>query len=177
MRLKQVALLWLMGSIWEVGTYTQNGTGRLKRHRFTQPFAGKPALFLTLQTSHGGQAVTVRAKTVTANGFDSALYEQESLMDGYVGETVGYLAIYQPVEEGTAAINGQSVSYAVSQQHVNHQWIAVANGMVRTEEEQSRDRETVHTRETLSLLEIGQLLFAQDISLIGGDPIALRQKP
>lgn len=165
------------GSIWEAGRYDQSGTGSPKTIFFSQAFAAPPELFLTVQTSNGGQAVTVRAKNVTAEGFDSALYEQQSLMDGHAAETVGYLAVFSPAGGGLANIGGRNRPYFLSREQVDERWHAVLSTALKVEEEQSLDNETGHVDETLSILGLGQQVFAQDISSNGGDPIALRQKP
>lgn len=165
------------GSIWEVGSYSQSGTGRLQTQLFTQAFTDIPELFLTLQTYQGGQAVTVRAKNLSISGFDSTLHEQESLMDGHLTEKIAYLAIYSPNKSGRVNIAGKDIPYIVRQVKVNHRWVPVLSSAIKIEEEISRDTETAHLKESLSILGLGGQLFAQDISLLGGDTMALRQKP
>ncbi|MCK5872790.1 MAG: hypothetical protein KAG26_08190, partial [Methylococcales bacterium] len=164
------------GSLWEVGTYSQNGTGIWKTKSLTESFPGQPELFLTIQSTHGAQAVTVRARQITTKGFSSALYEQESLMNGHATETIGYLAIYSPTGSGSITIGGQKHPYTVRKAQVDHRWSSVLNSTIRVHEEQSKDTEVQHLQETLSLLGLGQYLFAQDVSSKGSDPIALRQK-
>ena len=65
-------------------------------------------LYLTPQTTNDADVVAVRARNVNAQGFEAALFEQESLFDGHLTEEfeqeslfdghlteeIGYLAIY-----------------------------------------------------------------------------------
>lgn len=164
------------GSVWEVGAYTQEGTGTLQTQSFDLAFDGTPELFLTAQSNNGDYAVTVRAKNVTSNSFDSGLYLQESLMGEFASEeTIGYLAIYSPSGSGFANIAGQNIPYIVRQEQVDERWVSVLSSTIKMEEEKSKNNETNHSKETLSVLGLGQHLFAQDISLKGADTIALRQ--
>ncbi|NOY62135.1 MAG: hypothetical protein GXP10_03075 [Gammaproteobacteria bacterium] len=63
----------------------------------TQPFGLPPALFTSVMTHTGAQAVTTRTQNLGANGFSIAMQEQESLSDGHGTETLGWIAI----EKGT----------------------------------------------------------------------------
>ncbi len=164
------------GSVWEAGTFSLDGTGAFKSVSFAQSFAGAPKLFLSVQTNNGAQAVTVRAKDVTAEGFAAALYEEEALMDGHIPETVGYLAVYQPSASGSVDIGGVTTGYRTGSAQVGSDLTAVLGTYaLKLAEEQSKDNETDHPAESVDLLEVGDSLFAQDVSSTGIDTCTLRR--
>ncbi|PLX92969.1 MAG: hypothetical protein C0621_08445, partial [Desulfuromonas sp.] len=164
------------GSIWEAGTFDRSDTGAFVSTSFTQAFDVTPTLLLSAQTMNGWQPVTVRAKNVGPAGFESALYEEEGLMDGHNSEGVGYLAIHQPNGGGTLPLADGVTSYTLSQLAVNHNFTQISHAAIRVEEEQSHDSETNHYNpETVDVLMFGSsVVFAQDISTFGGDPCTLR---
>ncbi|MCK5921477.1 MAG: hypothetical protein KAG66_11090, partial [Methylococcales bacterium] len=166
-------------SIWEAGLIEVGGdNGAWQDKLFQQPFTQVPSLFLTVQTTRGGQAVSVRAQDVTTEGFKAALFEQELFKaSGHKIEQVGYLAVYSPTGSGTVDLGSESLFYDLQQQAVAHQWVSVFDSALLVEEEQSFDPEIRHKSETLDIMGIGSFLFAQDVSGLGGDPIALRQQP
>ncbi|MEW8660420.1 MAG: hypothetical protein AB2603_19080, partial [Candidatus Thiodiazotropha endolucinida] len=88
------------GSIWEVGRFTLSGTRQWHTISFNEAFEGEPYLFLTQQSQNAPEATTIRARNIDTAGFQAYLQEQESLNDGHVDETVGYLAIYSPSQGG-----------------------------------------------------------------------------
>lgn len=167
------------GSIWEVGTYMQSGTASKRTQQFTQAFADIPELFLTLQTYNDSQAVTVRAKNISVNGFDSALYQQEPSIDSdiVVAEKVAYLAIFSPDKSGVVNIAGQDTPYIVRQEKADHRWLPILSSSIKIEQEKAEDTDVTNSKESISLLDLGGLLFAQDISLLKEGNITLRQKP
>ncbi|NOY62183.1 MAG: hypothetical protein GXP10_03325, partial [Gammaproteobacteria bacterium] len=165
------------GAIWEVGRFDLSGTASWMAQSFQTAFPAAPRLFLTVQTSNEEQAITVRAKAVTAGGFSAALFEQESLMDGHAVETVGYLAIHSPVGSGRVNVGGEALPYRLQQQKINHKWMPVLSAVVKVEEEKSQNNEVVHVNETLDILGLGRQLFAQDVSTRRVDTAALRQQP
>ena len=166
------------GSVWETGIFPLDGTGSWKSQHFDQPFAKTPQLFLTLQTANEGQAVTVRAKQVTTKGFQAALFEQESKMpSGHAEETVGYLAVYSPTGSGEVNIGGKNQPYLVQQPTVDERWTPVLSSSLSLQEETSGDADTDHGDEKLSVLALGKQLYAQDITSLDVDPVALRCKP
>jgi hypothetical protein len=166
------------GSIWEAGTFTHYGTPNWKTQPFTEHFPGTPHLFLTVQTYNGGSAVTARARNVSDSDFQVGFFEQESQMDGHAGETVGYLAIYNPSGYGSTAIDGIPVSYRILQTSINHNWTKSywAAGELKVEEEQSKDNETWHAFELIDVMHLGGSTFGQIVSSNGGDPASLRQR-
>ncbi len=163
------------GSIWEAGTFPLGGTGVWQPESFSEPFAGPPALFLTVQTFNGGQPVTVRARNVTETGFEAALFAEEALMDGHVVEDLGYLAIHSPQGSGSIGVGGSQLPYLLQSPRVNHRFVPVLSSALKLEEEKSQDSERRHVKETVSVLALGDKLFAQDVSGKGGDTVALRR--
>ena len=163
------------GSLWEVGTFALGGTGAWQGERFSQPFATPPKLFLTVETYNGSQAVAVRARNLTADGFEAALFEEEALMDGHLSETIGYLAIASPTGGGLIDLDGQAVPYLLQSLSTDERWSPVLSQRLRVEEEQSRDSEIDHTDETLHVLALGNQLLAQQVTSNGADPTALRR--
>jgi hypothetical protein len=163
------------GSVWEVGTFDLDGTADWQGVDFGAPFAQTPHLFLTIQTSNGSQAVTVRARNINEAGFDAALFEEEALMDGHVGETIGYLAFHSPAGGGLVDLDGTEVPYLLQTVTLNHQWVRVLSQRLRLEEEQSQDDEMGHTAETLNVLGPANQIFAQQVTHNGSDTTALRR--
>ncbi len=162
----------LDGSLWEAGTFPLSSLRAWQAETFSEAFPAPPALFLTVQTFRGADPVTVRARNVTAGGFEAALFEEESLLTpGHTTEEVGYLAVYSP--QGSGAIGG--TPYLLQSPSVDHRFVPVLSSTLRLQEEQSQDPETGHARETLSVLALGDLLFAQQVSSQGSDTTALRR--
>jgi len=164
------------GSIWEVGSFDLDGTGEWQTQNFSQAFGAVPHLFLTIQSYNGSQAVTVRARNITTSGFEAALFEQETLMDGHYLERVGYLAIHSPAGSGEIELTGNSYPYLLQRVTVNERWCPVLSSSLKVEEETSGDNETDHVDETVSVLALGRHLFAQMVSYKGANTAALRLK-
>ena len=170
------------GSLWEVGRFVHQGTGIWKSVAFQSGFAGKPLLFLTAQTANGDSAISVRARNVTRNGFQAALFEEESLMDGHSREELGYLAIYHPgltaplPLQGRATIKGTRVDYSLDRRMVNQNWTILDTIGLKLEEEQSFDPEVLHPRESVDILKLGDQIFAQQVSSANNDTTAIRRK-
>jgi hypothetical protein len=165
------------GSVWEVGTFDLGETGSWQGVSFTEAFANPPHLFLTMQTSDGEQAASLRARNVTTSGFQAALFEQESLMDGHAIEKIGYLAIRSAAGGGVIDLDEQQVPYLLQTVTADHRWLPVLSQRLKLEEEQSRDSETGHVDENLHVLALGNQIFAQQVTHNGGDTTALRRLP
>ncbi|MDX1654927.1 MAG: S8 family serine peptidase, partial [Candidatus Competibacteraceae bacterium] len=163
------------GSLWEAGTFDLNGNKSWQATDFIDSFPGQPELFLTVQTSHDQQTVAVRARDLTTQGFKAALFEQDAFVDGHGIERIGYLAIYDPRKSGSLTINGGSYPYLLARESLKHVFSPVLSHALKIEEERSLDSETEHLMETLSVLAVGDLLFAQDITSVGMDTAALRR--
>jgi hypothetical protein len=165
------------GSVWEVGTFDVSGERSFVNHSFNESFTSTPKLFLTVQTANEEQAITVRARSVSATGFSAALYEEEGLRNGHAAETVGYLAIYSADGSGKAVLGANEVPYALSSTQVDHRWVPIFGTKIKLEEEVSKDTETGHLLETVDVASIGGQVYAQDVTSKGGDTASIRQQP
>ncbi|MDJ0610904.1 MAG: S8 family serine peptidase [Kiloniellales bacterium] len=164
------------GSVVEIGRFSLGGTGSFLTQSFTQPFPAPPALFLTIQTLNGGDPVTVRARNVTAGGFEAALFKEEALMSGgHPSEQVGFLALYSPSGSGEVDVGGQDVPFAVQSPRIDERFAPVLSSTLKLEEDTSAGPEVTHIKERLSVLALGNTLFAQDVSSRGRDTVALRR--
>ncbi len=164
------------GSIWEVGTLSLNGTARWKTYRFSKGFPETPTLLLTSQTANNRDPITVHARRVTKSGFQVALYEEERRQNGHPSEQIGYVAIYNKKSSGSLEIQNTRYTYQRRGLTLTHRFAPVrgANAKLKLEEEQSRDRETSHSKESLALLMLQGRVFAQPISQNNRDTFALR---
>jgi hypothetical protein len=162
------------GAEWEVGTFGLGGTRRWKSVSFTRPFSKPPHLLLTVQTYNGVDAVTVRARNVSVDGFQAALFEEEALMDGHAAETIGYVAVDSP-GGGVLNLDGTQVPYLRQSLSADERWSPVLSQRLKVEEEESKDTETNHVDETLHVLALGVQFFAQQVSDNGGDTAVLRR--
>jgi hypothetical protein len=170
------------GSVWQVGNFQLSGTAYWKWIGFQRNFADPPLAFLTMESTNGGQAATVRAKDIGRYGFKAAIFEEEYLMDGHLKEEVGYVAIYHPGAnssdkvEGHATFNGMDYSYTLHRIWADHQWAAVDGVELKLEEERSLDGEVNHVEEAIDVLQINDQIFAQQVSSRGQDTTALRRR-
>jgi len=163
------------GTMIEIGSFNQGGTDAWITKNFSQSFDGVPKVFLTLQTANDDQAVTVRAKNISVSGFESALFEQQSLVDGHAIETVGYLAIYNSGGTGTLPTSSGGQAYSLNTANLNHAWQQAGNVALKLEEEQSADSEIIHIAEAVDIVTLGGKKFAQIVSFNESDPVALRR--
>jgi hypothetical protein len=163
------------GSIWEAGKFLIDKTRKWSQLDFNSSFPGIPTLILTGQTFNDSDPIVVRAKDVTEMGFKAALFEEEANFDGHEMEEVGYLAIYNQELSGTVNVNSQEIPYILQTQSVNHLFTPILSHQLKLEEEKSKDEEIAHIRENITVLSIGNNLFAQDISSKGGNTAALRR--
>ncbi|MCU7863842.1 MAG: hypothetical protein KZQ92_07675, partial [Candidatus Thiodiazotropha sp. (ex Lucinoma borealis)] len=164
------------GSVWEVGRFSLSGTRQWQSVNFSEAFQTVPALFLTQQSQNDSETTTVRARNLSETGFQAALFEQESLNNGHGEETIGYLAIHNPSQNGVANFHGTDLNYQLSQLSLKQNWVTQGDQQLRVQEEQSRDSETAHALETVHLLQLEGHTFAQDVSANGMDTAALRRQ-
>lgn len=164
------------GNIVEAGIFRHQGTGQWVRQTFEDAFPGVPRVFVTVQSHHGGEPLTVRVRAVDENGFSAAFFEEEALMNGHRPEDVGYLAVYSPVRSGQVTLGGQNVPYAAHQLMLDERFQPILSHTLRLEEERSQDSETYHVEETVAVLVVGKTLLAQIQSVNGGDTVALRAR-
>jgi hypothetical protein len=172
------------GSIWEVGTFTLDGTKIWQSVSFAASFDGRPYLYLTAQTENDVEAASVRARNVTGLGFQAALFEEEDLNDGHAAEEVGYLAIYHPSRSTTPEVNGlggmvtidgSDVPYYAQRLSIRHEFVNAVGASLKVEEEKSADNEVQHVFEEIDVLALGGQVFSQQVSSNGGDITALRR--
>jgi subtilisin family serine protease len=164
------------GGVMEIGTFKANGTTKWWHVNFEQPFADKPHLFLTVQTFNGPDTVVIRARNVSAEGFDAKLFEQEKNMgSGHATETIGYLAIYSP-NDNLCIPDGPCFDFQTIS--VNSKWTDTGYGYdLLLQEEKSKDSETTHCYEDIDILSSDNgFIFAQDVSTKGKDPISIRYR-
>ncbi|MCH9697511.1 MAG: H-type lectin domain-containing protein [Gammaproteobacteria bacterium] len=144
---------------------------------FQQPFQTPPHVFLFAQTSNGGQPPIIRVRNVTTTGFEVAINEEERLVpSGHIAETLAFLAVENPAQQGTIMIDGQPVSFSLAKVQVNHNWISVLGRQIRLQEEQSLDAETQHVNETVVVMRLGDAIFAQAVTNNGADPFVIRTR-
>ncbi|MFC1685372.1 hypothetical protein ACFL0R_07910 [Pseudomonadota bacterium] len=163
------------GAELEVGVFDQDNTGVWAAQQFSRSFVGAPKVFLTIQTSNDSEAVTVRARNVSASGFESALFEQEMLMDGHAVETVGYLAIYNKGDSGIVPTTNGDQSYSLDTPGLTDQWQEISQVALRLEEEQSADAEVLHPTEAIDLLVLDGMAFAQIVGVNDVDTVGMRR--
>jgi hypothetical protein len=175
------------GAVWEVGSFplSLSGAGVWKRVPFQVNFASAPFVFVTMQSFNGKQAATVRVRRVGSEGFQAAIFEEEYLMAAdrnHWQEDIGYVAIYHPNADtsnsvrGQARLNGIDYSYLLQRISADNRWKEVENAQLKLQEEQSRDTEVNHTLELLDVLQIGDQVFAQDVSSLGWDTVSVRRR-
>ena len=170
------------------GTQVEAGTTELdddgRSPSFSESFADRPAVFSTVQTHNGSQAVVTRQKAVSTNGFDCRLQEQEA-NGAHTTETVGYLAIEResgtaggvafeagrtpdtvddgPYDIGFARQQGSDPVFLAAAQTADGPDSAAlrrtaldgTGATVRVEEGTSADSETNHTTEAIGYLAVG----------------------
>ena len=148
---------------------------------FGTPVMTTPAVFTSVNTANGADAVTARVSNVSVAGFSVALQEQESKVDGHKLEQIGWIAITQgigttadgrSIEVGTFnASNSQSTyTFAIGVNRVHPVVIGAMSSLngpdpatttqgnlsntsvqMFIQEEQSADQEVIHTSETISI--------------------------
>jgi hypothetical protein len=163
------------GSVWEAGVLDVSDTGVWASQFFSAPFDSVPQLFLTVQTSNEDEPLVVRARELSSDGFQAALFEEEAA-DGLRGvEQVGYLAVHSPVGSGRMDSASGSLPYLTSRVVADDRRVPVLSASIWLEEEASLDAELVHADEDVSFMAIGPHVFAQDLSGVDLDTVAVRR--
>jgi len=164
------------GAIFEAGTFVINGNGAYEPQLFGQPFPGAPTVFLTKQTAADPDPTGVRARAVNGVGFQAALVMEEGEAGGHGPEEVGYLAVWQPADAGNVAFNGQPAAlWRAYTRNIGHAAVGVPGCSVYLHEEASDDVEMNHALETVRLLTVGGLCFAEAQSYVEADTFSIRQ--
>jgi len=165
------------GSTWEAGRFAIAGVRTFTRQGFTAAFPGDATLLLTTQTTHDPEPAAIRARNVTSDDFEVALFEEESHTDRvHMPETVGYLAVHAAGEGGLVYAAGQFRPYVLRTVMLNSAFRPVGEWLAKIEEDASLDTETNHTLETVFTLAIEGKLYGQIVSFAGRDTCTLRYK-
>jgi len=85
--------------------------------QFSVPFGATPAVLTAVNTSNGSDAVTTRVRSLDASGFEVAMDEEESNLDGHVVERIGWIAIDQ--SSGNTADGRQVLVFSDAVDHVS----------------------------------------------------------
>ena len=176
MALEQGVYTMADGTVIEVGSFELDGTKKYKDINFAEEFESNPYVFLQVQTYEGGHTISTRVKDISMTGFKAAFYEQESLNDGHVTETVSYIAIV-PGTGTTGSLETQSGStgYSLYTADIDHTGGQIGEHFYMLHEETSRDAEKAHTMETLQVIDIAGISLVQQVSNNGGDTLSIRR--
>ncbi|NKI17968.1 hypothetical protein HCU74_11175 [Spongiibacter sp. KMU-166] len=149
-------------SVWEVGTIDVAGANTWQAFEFHWPFAGTPEVFLTLQSANGDLTL-VRARNVSAQGFELALLPQNASEEGdpVLPERVGYLAILPPDTSPNIDFEEGSHTYELAQLTLAEGYNAFAEGFIHL---QAPDEITTLVTEQGSALSLDGMLFSQLIT-------------
>ena len=167
------------GSIWEAGSFELSGSGpgSFAFRPFNAPFAGPPALFLTIQTAHDTRAVTVRAKDLSTGGFHAALFEEDALTTDHGIEKVGYLAVYTPIGSGTMIMNWVDMDYSTDTMQVGLEFtpVGTTTGITALMLQRAQENVTNPGTETVAILQVADHLFSQVVSIVDMNTVTLRR--
>lgn len=165
------------GSIWEVGRFEVDGNKDFTTVPFLYEFSSSPYLFLTIQFEDQNNVVTVRAKDITTESFQAALFEQEANTGNHPKVSVTYLAIQSDATQTTTIMaGGFPLQYRVLSDTLDENFKTIGQFEYMLQEEQSKDNETAHTMEQVHVLEINNTAFAQQVSSNGVDTTAIRRR-
>ena len=89
---------------------------------FAEPFDDKPAVFAHPMTAEGSASVVARVRTVTTEGFELRLQEEEASDDEHTEEYVGWFAL----EPGRGQIDGRAYEAGYRIDDLDHHWLDVS---------------------------------------------------
>ncbi|KZN31476.1 hypothetical protein N474_13735 [Pseudoalteromonas luteoviolacea CPMOR-2] len=156
------------GSVWEAGELALSSGS--KHQFFSESFAHAPHVFVSGQTQNDPDAYSLRVSSTSQQTFGISLNEQEA-GNAHVEESIGYLAVYNKVNSGTT---NEGTPFNLTQEAINESGFQKLQGKLLLQEEQSRDSETNHLLEMVSILSMKNNLFAQDNTHYGKDTMSLR---
>jgi hypothetical protein len=162
------------GSVFEVGSLSLGDTERWRARAFSEAFAAPPALFLSVQTRNEDDPVVVRARDVTATGFEAALFEERESDGGHAAERVGFLAVGSPARSGRLGADG-SLPYALRAITLDDRRTPFFSHSLWLEEDGTPDAENGHADERVDVLALGPRVFAQEVSALHPDAVAVRR--
>lgn len=167
------------GILVEAGSLSTDATGVFEFQPLSAGFSEPPVVFTSVNSENGGDTVTTRLRTVTANGFFVGMWEQESNSQWHTSERIDYIAWQASsgevdglrFEVGLASSGvtqnvyslahasdlGDSPVLLMGMQTSNGgdpcaiRWAKATTSSVQTwiQEEQSKDAEVQHVGETL----------------------------
>jgi len=171
----------------EADKFETDRTGTFQYVAFNKSFHGKPVVLVTVSTFNGGDAVTVRVRRITPQGFEFCMQEQELNSQAHTTETISYIAW----EPSSGMVGRLTFEVNTSKDVVRHDFHTVLfqqtfakaplilAGMqttdggntanlrwrnkdrrgvdVQVDEEQSRDSEVRHTTEV-----VGYMIFTRE---------------
>ncbi len=163
--------------IIEAGSFEVNSFA-WHQQSFVADFPQPPVVFTTVETYRGKDAVVERVRNLTANGFETRLFEEEKLHPGgHILEKVGFVAFHVPKGSAQILVNRQIARLITKSASIDHTWsFAPTVGQLKVEEERSRDSELFHLKEIVKILKIDSFLFAEDNSSRGLDTSSLRKR-
>ncbi|KAB7627950.1 putative Ig domain-containing protein [Alkalilimnicola sp. S0819] len=164
------------GSTWEVGLVSSAAPGEWRSHGFAESFGAAPSVFLTAQTTANGQPVSLRARNVSAEGFELGLVQESGSAQPGVAEQVGYLAVYSPSGSGQATVGETAQDYQLHSVAMDHTVQNLAGASLWLQEEQADDDEQTHLAETVAVLKLARGVFAQSNSVAEDDPAVVRRQ-
>lgn len=152
------------------------------QQKFVADFPESPIILTTVETSRGKDAVTERLRKVTQEGFQTRLFEEEKLQSGgHVLEKVGFIALHLPLKRNNfIKVNRRHRRFEKRIDKFDHTWgnvqVLFDQLQLSVEEERSLDKEVLHLEESINIIKIEDLLFAEDISSRGLDTSSLRKR-
>ena len=164
------------GAIWEAGTFVIDHAEDFVAQLYEQPYAKRPSVFLTIQTSVDPSPTMARLWKVGKLGFRAAIVEEEANAgSGHLPEEVGFLAVYRSGDSGTLPINGAAGPWSRVQNILTHAPIAIGGCTLYLDEDTSADAETLHLVEKANVLTLQGQCFANPFSRFEDDPFTVRR--
>ena len=146
---------------------------------------------MTVQ-SYQGDPIIVRARNISKNSFEAALFQDKALTRENINKqssnafSIGYIAFYGDPKNETITINDEPVKLSIETLDINHEWAKVegfsSEQQIRIQEDKNPNPpgkyqlETRHKFEIVKVLNLGNKLFAQDITFNGKQPFVFRRK-
>lgn len=155
------------GTVWQAGTYELSGTRDFSQVDFPEEFLSIPVVFQTAQTENDTAAISIREKEISTTGFSAAMEEEESMNQGHVTETIGFLAMEK----------NMGGNHVIDVARANHDLFTPSDASdiyLKLDEEQSRDSETNHTYEDIGYMIIGDIALSQIQTYNGPDTSSMR---
>ncbi len=171
------------GTNYEVGAANVLAPAGWHSVAFSSAFSGVPKVFVTIQDlADDAPPVVARVRNITSEGYEVALfYEESSAAPAQIFE-VGYLALEADSSDlhVSADHDGDGISedirYGIFDHAVGTTWSPVFSSFVKLEEESSADPEVGHLDESLAIVSFGDVTLAQIYSYNESDTVAVRMR-